>query len=612
MSRIVNIVIDEIRAAKTTEDSIFNDRDEVYFVLAGAVARAKTLDAEAFYQVRRPAGNESDNDYWGLHNGEHANNIKLLDRDLELHPGDVAYVVVAVREQDNAQLKAIWKTVEGVGLALSALLVAAVFGTDKASAEVIKKLLEKSFDELLEAGESLVNSLSSDGDQTIGAFDVRIANQGEKIAVAIGGVTDVGVVTSDPASAVLDAHGSDAVYAVRASVTDTLGTAEQPLTEKRKGTSHSGSLVQSTFGRQGNFELFVSQGNQLVHFFRDNDAPGLPWHKGATLYDATPFAVGPSLTTLPFPGESTMIQSNFSDPGNLEAIVRMSQRIADARGDTLGFFFMDHASLKWSGPYAIIVDGEYITGVTGNPALIESTLGKDSNNFEMLVPRGNRLVHYFRDNGVAGSPWHSGGELPMPAAGGGAVPLSPTSVALLQSNFNDPGNLEAIVRFTPSFDTGTGDSLAFYFRDAKTLQWSGPDFFKADGQPITGVTGRPAFIQGAFGQRGNFELLVPQGNRTVHYFRDNDSGLVWHKGGELPIPVGGQGAIALNAVEATLIQSNFNSPGNLEAIVRMSPVLDTGQGDTLFFYFLDSSTLRWSQPAVVTADGQAVQGAAGI
>ena len=197
----------------------------------------------------------------------------------------------------------------------------------------------------------------------------------------------------------------------------------------------------------------------------------------------------------------------------------------------------------------------------------------------------------------------------MPAGGGGgAIGLSPTAIALIQSNFNEPGNLEAIVQFTPAFDSPGGDTLAFYFRDSKTLQWSQPDFFRVDGQPITGVTGKPALIQSTLGGKGNFELLVPKGDRVVHYFRDNDAGFLWHKGGELPIPVGGGGPIALGPTAVALIQSNFNNPGNLEAVVRMTPVLDTGQGDSLAFYFRDSRTLKWSEPAFFTADGKPITG----
>ena len=607
MSKMIGVIIDEITAKQTTEDNFLNDRDEVYFVAVGAVASGGTGQAEPIHIIRRPPGSEGKEDYWGLHNSEKATDIWIVEPPgLDLHPGDAAYLVVAIREQDNAQLTAIEKTIVGSAEVIAGIVTLILtegkdggFGAD---------LIVQGGGTLLDGAVGFVNSLSSDGDQTIGAFDVRIGNDNENITVAMGGVTDMEIISQGGGQTELKAHGSNADYGLRVSA-PTLGSESEPKPPRLKGTSHSGPFIQSKFGKQGNFELIASLGSRLLHFFRDNDGQRFPWHKAATLYNAAPHTAGPILTTLPFPAEATLIQSNFFSPGNLEVIGRMSLRIPDDQGDTLGFFFMDSGSKRWFGPYAIIVEGQHITHVTGNPVLIESTYGKESNNFELLVPQGNQVMHYFRDNGTAGFLWHRGGELPMPAGGGGgAIGLSPTAIALIQSNFNEPGNLEAIVQFTPAFDSPGGDTLAFYFRDSKTLQWSQPDFFRVDGQPITGVTGKPALIQSTLGGKGNFELLVPKGDRVVHYFRDNDAGFLWQKGGELPIPVGGGGPIALGPTAVALIQSNFNNPGNLEAVVRMTPVLDTGQGDSLAFYFRDSRTLKWSEPAFFTADGKPITG----
>jgi hypothetical protein len=54
------------------------------------------------------------------------------------------------------------------------------------------------------------------------------------------------------------------------------------------------------------------------------------------------------------------------------------------------------------------------------------------------------------------------------------------------------------------------------------------------------------------------------------------------------------------------MESNFGSPGNFEAVVRMSPVLpsDTPQ-DFLVGYFFDSASLRWNGPFPIIADGTA-------
>ena len=59
----------------------------------------------------------------------------------------------------------------------------------------------------------------------------------------------------------------------------------------------------------------------------------------------------------------------------------------------------------WSSPAPILVNGQRIEGVTGDPAFIQSTFGSKG-NFEVLVPMGNRLLHFFRDNDAHGYPWH--------------------------------------------------------------------------------------------------------------------------------------------------------------------------------------------------------------
>jgi hypothetical protein len=65
------------------------------------------------------------------------------------------------------------------------------------------------------------------------------------------------------------------------------------------------SLIQSSFGQRGNFELVgPSTAGGLVHFYRDNDAPGFPWSR------ATPFGNGTFTQT-------SLIQN---DAGHLEVV----------------------------------------------------------------------------------------------------------------------------------------------------------------------------------------------------------------------------------------------------------------------------------------------------
>jgi len=144
-----------------------------------------------------------------------------------------------------------------------------------------------------------------------------------------------------------------------------------------------------------------------------------------------------------------------------------------------GWYPISSTVLRFSGKArsrfrstAIQVDGQPITGVTGNTAMIQSRFGRQG-NFEMLVPAGGQLVHFFRANDEPGFPWHRAPELPGSANALGA--------ALIESNFGGPGNLEVVARL--------GDGLVSYFFDGTELQWRGPFPIQVDGQSITGVTG---------------------------------------------------------------------------------------------------------------------------
>lgn len=307
--------------------------------------------------------------------------------------------------------------------------------------------------------------------------------------------------------------------------------------------SHSGFLIQSRFGHKGNFELVVPRTTGgLAFFWRDNDAPGLPWN------GPFPFAQNACRTDA-----VSLIQSNFSAAGNvagnLEAVARIGER--------LRFFFRldaggpDRRPGDWQGPFDLVVGGMPVSEVSGNPALIQSRHGIKG-NFELVVPLATGgLVHYWRDNDAAGNPWQKG---PVFATELGRI----DAVSLIQSNFsaagNGPGNLELVARI--------GDRLVQFWRPDTPSDWQNAGFF-ADG-----VSGNPALIQSRYGIKGNFELVVPlAAGGLAHFWRDNDAGGLPWKRGQVPF---GENAGRIDAV--SLIQSNFstawNGPGNLELVVR--------------------------------------------
>jgi hypothetical protein len=135
----------------------------------------------------------------------------------------------------------------------------------------------------------------------------------------------------------------------------------------------------------------------------------------------------------------------------------------------------------------------------------------------------------------------------------------------------------------------------------------------ADGQPILGVTGPPAFIQSTTGVQGNFEMVVPEGGRLVRYWRDNNApGLPWHQGeyllNEPPFSASGSTAV----LGAGLLQSR---QGNLEVVAWLHHQLPLLQGggatDYLASFYRDAVTQKWYGPVVVIADGKPVENVSG-
>ncbi len=324
------------------------------------------------------------------------------------------------------------------------------------------------------------------------------------------------------------------------------------------GTQLSGNpaLIQSRFGRKGNFEVVapVASGG-LAHYWRNNDNPSLPWSAptffGAGQFDAV-----------------SLIQSNFGSPGNLEVVARAGDQLMSLwREGPPGF--------TWHGPYPIVVEGaggpcsrRPVSGVTGDPALIQSRYGAQG-NFEVIVPLlSGGIAHYFRDNDASGLPWKGA---PVFATSAGTI----AAVTLIQSNFGSPGNLEVIAR--------AGDRLVFLWRDS-SLAWHGPFPFVADGREVSGVASNPSLVQSRFGVQGNFELVVPLATGGFAFFwRDNDvqPGLPWHG------PFGMETRTRFEAL--SLIQSNFDDPGNLEVVARI--------GDQLAHSWRDSGpNFLWNGP----------------
>lgn len=294
-------------------------------------------------------------------------------------------------------------------------------------------------------------------------------------------------------------------------------------------TRSSGILVQSNWGTKGNFEVVAPVGlGGMVHLWRNNDAAGFPWSWPSWFGAGDVQAVA-------------LVRSNYGTPANLEVVARVGT----------GLVHLYRASdLIWRRTAA------FASGVAGTPGFVQSTWGTRG-NFEVVAPlAAGGLAHWSRNNDSAGQTWSA------PTAFGGATRYE--AVALMQSGYDTPGNLEVVAR--------TGSVLHHFWRGSN-LQWHGPV------QIATGVAGAPALIEGTWGvtasRPGNFELVSPlAGGGLGHWWRNNDT-QQWS--GPAAFGAGAVGAVGL-------VQGNFGV--NLEVVARV--------GSRLEHYSRDSATLRWS------------------
>ncbi len=318
---------------------------------------------------------------------------------------------------------------------------------------------------------------------------------------------------------------------------------------------HSGFLIQSTFGKRGNFEVVVPRaGGGLTHFWRDNDDPNLKWHRGGD------FATNSGLFSV-----VSLIQANFGTAGlgDLQLVTQQNNCLFFASRS-------DQPGATWQGPFPVTVSGVPVGGVTGNPALLQSTFGHQG-NFEVVIPRiGGGLSHFWRDNDDPALQWHKGEDF--------ALNYRVDAVSLIQSNFGHlgVGDLEAVALIKGCL-----------VRFRRVLQGSsfGWDEMETFAPNVSGIC---SLIQGWHGKLGNYELVVPRsGGGLAHYWYNNDPGEGKWNGPNNFADM--QPPAHFDAV--SLIQSNFGQSGlgDLEVVARCGNRL-------AHLWRKDALPFTWSDP----------------
>lgn len=215
------------------------------------------------------------------------------------------------------------------------------------------------------------------------------------------------------------------------------------------------SLIQSAYGA-GNLEVVCSEGDRLVHVWREN--------VGLHRWNNHTFLPGNAL-----PGSSPSLLQATN--GNLEVVAPLG-------GGGMGHWYRDHAS--WQGPFAFGSDP--VAAV----ALIQNTSG----NLEVVARANDELRHWWRDG--AGT-WHSGAVVATGAAGHHDLLLDQT------------GDFQLLAPLV-------GGGFGHWTRaNAPGFPWHGPEVF---GAAVVATAGAALARHAS----GNLEAVVRVGDHLEHWW----------------------------------------------------------------------------------------------
>jgi len=196
---------------------------------------------------------------------------------------------------------------------------------------------------------------------------------------------------------------------------------------------------------------------------------------------AAPQAIAGPIST----ASGCLIQSDFTSNGhrNFETVV--------LQGSDLVHYWHDNGSVGYTWVRAQVITHS----ATGAGCMIQSDFSANGHgNFEVVVPEGHNLVHYFHANANTASPWQRGQVISTNSSG---------AATIIQSDFRSGGhgNFEVVVL--------EGTNLVHYFHENDNVNkpWQ-------RGQTMsTHATSGGSIIQSDFaaGGHGNFEVVVREG-----------------------------------------------------------------------------------------------------
>src|SRR5438067_847925 len=246
------------------------------------------------------------------------------------------------------------------------------------------------------------------------------------------------------------------------------------------------SKITTRSSEHGNFELLAWEGNEVVHYWRDNSKSDFRWYRAEVVSQQAT-------------GDPWFIQNSASTggQGNFEAVI--------LEGSQLVHYTRDNSRSDFLWQRGQVVSSQ----ATGPACFIQSDFrlgSRQHGNMEIMVLEGSNLVHYWHDSGNMKAPWQRAEVISSQATG---------PACLIQSNLrtgsSEHGNFELVVL--------ESSNLVRYWHDNSNMKspWQ-------RGEVITNrATGPGCIIQGDFrsGANDNFEVVVPEGNELVHYWHDN-------------------------------------------------------------------------------------------
>ena len=304
-------------------------------------------------------------------------------------------------------------------------------------------------------------------------------------------------------------------------------------------TTGSACIIEGGFGqlfqvgsqpaRPGNLESVILEGNELRHYSHDSSDVTKPWQKSPQVI--TSQATGSGCITERLSGR-LIHEPGVIRPGNFEVIV--------LEGSNLRHYSRDNSNSN--NPW--VLQGLVTSSATGSGSIIESSFKVANRNcLEVVVPEGSALVHYQYANGQ----WIKQGEITAQATGPGCI---------IQSSFTSGqnGNFEVIAL--------EGSQLVHYWKDNAKNIWN-------RGKVITDTATSCGWIVQSRVRdsqfHGNFEVVACEGHpdqlpwQLVHYWKDNsDIGSPWRRGQVITTHASGSGCIT---------HGHFGTIGNFEAVV---------------------------------------------